>query len=547
MNQRLYYNGVVLTAIDEAFCAQAVLTENGRIKEVFFNNADSIELRFPNAEKVDLKGNILIPGFVDGHSHFLQTVFERQYLNAKSSPLGESDSVEALLESLKKQLKEPRFAKQEYLFANGYDEAVYPDHRLPTRYDLDSVTNKPLALSHISGHNTVFNSAALAAAGIDDGYTPPPDGSVGRFPDGTLSGVFYENAKQDVFPQLNLNVEDILRNGIKEAALNYASVGVTTAQDGATGLEWYKITRQLALEGELPIDLVSYLFGEDTGKILDDDNNKRYNGHYRAAGYKIFLDGSPQAKTAWLSKPYRKTLIGHDENYRGSGIYTDEQLKKIVSNAVKKHWQLNVHTNGDEAIEQFLNVYEEVKKEFPYAAETRPVCIHCQTVRADQLDRMKELGILASFFVDHVYYWGDYHEQEILGEERARRISPLAQALKKGVRFSLHQDTPVTLQSPLFAIHNAVNRVTRSGRILGEEFRISPQQALKAVTIDSAYQIFEDKNKGSIEPGKYADFVVLDQNILTVSPEQIKNIKVLETIKDDKTVFKLGEGTYESD
>ncbi len=541
MSQRLYYNGIILTSTDEDPYAQAVLTENGRIKEVFFNNAENIDHRFPNAEKIDLHGNVLISGFVDGHSHFLQTVFERHYLNAKSSPLGESDSVESLLESLKKQLKEPRFAEQEYLFANGYDEAVYPDHRLPTRYDLDSVTSKPLALSHISGHNTVFNSAALKAAGIDDGYTPPPDGSVGRFSDGTLSGIFYENARQDVLPQRNLNAEEILQSGIKEAALQYASVGVTTAQDGATIPEWYRITQELALKGELPIDLVSYMLGENTEKILDDDNSKQYNGHYRVAGYKIFLDGSPQAKTAWLSKPYKKTLIGHDKSYRGSGIYTDKQLREIVLNAVKRHWQINVHTNGDEAIEQFLNVYEEVKKEIPYAEETRPVCIHCQTVRKDQLDRMKELKILASFFVDHVYYWGDYHEEEILGEERARRISPLAEALEKGVRFSLHQDTPVTLQSPLFAIHNAVNRVTRSGKVLGGEFRISPQQALKAVTIDAAYQIFEEKSKGSIEPGKYADFVVLDQNILTVSPEKIKNIKVLETIKEDRTVFKRVE------
>ncbi len=541
MSQHLYYNGVILTSTDENPYAKAVLTENGRIKEVIFEDTENIESRFPDAEKKDLNGNVLIAGFVDGHSHFLQTVFESYHLNAKPSPLGESDSVETLLESLKKQLEDPKFAEQEYLYADGYDEAVYPDHRLPTRYDLDSVTSKPLALSHVSAHNTVFNSAALKAAGIDDGYTPPPDGDVGRFPDGTLSGIFYENSRRDVLPKKEVNAEEVLLDGITNAALNYASVGVTTAQDGATGLEWYRITKKLALEGKLPIDIVSYLFGEDAGYLLDDEENKRYHNHYRAAGYKIFLDGSPQAKTAWLSKPYKKTLAGHGEDYRGSGIYTDEQLRKIVSNALGKNRQLNVHTNGDEAIEQFLRVYEEVKKEFPSAEKTRPVSIHCQTVREDQLDRLKELGILASFFVDHVYYWGDYHEEEILGEERARRISPLAEALKKGVHFSLHQDTPVTLQSPIFAIHNAVNRVTRSGKVLGEEFRITPWQALKAVTIGSAYQIFEENEKGSIEKGKYADFAVLDKNILTVPPEEIKNIKVLETIKEDVSVFKRNE------
>ncbi|MBR1392462.1 MAG: amidohydrolase [Ruminococcus sp.] len=536
MSKRIYYNGTVLTSDEKHPFAYAVLTENGRISEVIYESIPGIEEHFPDAERFDLKGNTLIPGFVDAHSHFLSTPRELRQLNAAASPLGESDSVEELVASLKRQLSTGRFDSVPYLYARGYDESVYPDHRLPTRLDLDKVTDKPLAVTHISGHNTVFNSAALALAGITDDYQPGEDGSAGRLADGSLSGVFYENAVRDVFPKREENAEQTIREGLDEALLRYISEGVTTAQDGATDKESYRIARALADEGKFPIEVVSYLSG-DAAELLDIDGTKKYSGNYRAQGYKLFLDGSPQAKTAWLSKPYHHTLKGQDDSYRGYGIYTDEQLLSLIGRALKSGWQINVHTNGDEAIEQLIRVYSKAAESVPDAAKTRPVSIHCQTVRSDQLDRIKEAGILVSFFVDHVYYWGDYHLSEILGADRASRISPLGEALKKGIRFTTHQDTPVTRQSPLFAIHNAVNRVTRSGQVLGEQYRISVLDALRAVTINSAYQLFEENTKGSIEPGKQADFVIIDRDITSIPASQIKDTLVLKTVKRDKVIF----------
>ena len=536
MSKRIYYNGTVLTSDEKHPVAHAVLTQDGKISEVIYESIPGIEEHFPDAERFDLKGNTLIPGFVDAHSHFLSTPRELRQLNAAASPLGESDSVEELVASLKRQLSTGRFDSVPYLYARGYDESVYPDHRLPTRFDLDKVTDKPLAVTHISGHNTVFNSAALALAGITDSYQPGEDGSAGRLEDGSLSGVFYENAVRDVFPKREENVEQIIRDGLDEALLRYISEGVTTAQDGATDRQGYSIARALADEGKFPIEVVSYLCGE-AAELLDNEGTKKYSGNYRAQGFKLFLDGSPQAKTAWLSKPYHHTLKGQNDSYRGYGIYTDEQLLKLIGRALKSGWQINVHTNGDEAIEQLIRVYSKAAEDVSNAAKTRPVSIHCQTVRSDQLDRIKEAGILVSFFVDHVYYWGDYHLSEILGADRASRISPLGEALEKGIRFTTHQDTPVTRQSPLFAIHNAVNRATRSGRVLGEQYRISVLDALRAVTINSAYQLFEENTKGSIEPGKQADFAVLDHDITSIPASQIKDTLVLKTIKRDKVIF----------
>lgn len=540
MSRELYYNGTILTAVDAFPKAAGILVEDGRILEVIREFDGEAERLYPDAKPVDLQGKTLVPGFIDGHSHFLQNILELKQLNAKPAPLGEANSVEELVKTLKEQLNDPIYADQEYLHARGYDEAVYPDHRIPTRFDLDQVTTKPLVLDHASGHNSVFNSAALALANITDDYEPGPDGSVGRFEDGTLTGLFHENARRDVLPKTKADIWEEFEQGIEQVTLLYSSKGVTTAQDGATPREWHDYVQRLAEEGKLKIDLVSYVLGEGTDELITakEPQNYAYKNHYRVAGKKFFLDGSPQAKTAWLTKPYHIPPEGRDETYRGYGIYTDEQLLLLFEEAIRNHWQINVHTNGDEAIEQLIRVYGEALKKTGVTQDLRPVSIHCQTVREDQLDRIKELGILVSFFVDHTYYWGDYHASAVLGEERAVRISPLASAIRRGISFSLHQDTPVTSQNPLFAIHNAVNRKTRSGRVLGEEYRISAWEALKAVTIQAAYQLFEEKEKGSIEAGKRADFAILDKNPLTVPADTIKDIQVVETIKDGCTIYR---------
>ena len=545
MSKAIYYNGTILTASDDNQEAAAVLVEDGIIKRVVYadREAEAFLSSDHGAQTVDLQGRVLIPGFIDGHSHFLQNTLELFQLDARPSPLGKADSVEQLIAALKEQLADPKYGRQEYLYARGYDEAVYPDHRIPTRWDLDRVTAKPLALTHASGHNTVFNSAALQLAGIGEDYTPPQGSSVGRTSDGTLTGIFHENARFDVFPKTLKNEREILEKGFETVVFQYVSKGVTTAQDGATSKTWYGYTEQLAARGKLPIDLVSYIVGSGPEDVLTakEPRESTYVNHYRAAGIKLFLDGSPQAKTAWLSRPYHVPPENAAPGYSGYGIHTDKEVTEIFKKALANHWQVNVHTNGDEAIEQFIRTYQRAVGETGVTTDLRPVSIHCQTVKEDQLDRMKKLGILASFFVDHVFYWGDYHVESVLGLERARRISPLSSALKRKLSFSLHQDTPVTAQDPLFAIHNAVNRTTRSGKVLGGEFRITPWEALKAVTINAAYQLFEEDKKGTIEVGKCADFAIWSDNPLKVPPEKIKEITVLETIKDGRILYRKSD------
>jgi predicted amidohydrolase YtcJ len=172
-------------------------------------------------------------------------------------------------------------------------------------------------------------------------------------------------------------------------------------------------------------------------------------------------------------------------------------------------------------------------------ADRRPVMIHAQTAREDQIDRMIEEGIVPSYFVAHTFYWGDWHRDSVFGVERASRISPLRSSTDKGLRHTIHNDTPVVPANMMRLLWTAVNRITRSGKVLGEAQRATVMEGIKAMTLDGAYQFFEEDSKGSIEAGKRADLVILDKNPMKVDPIDIKDIAILETIKDGETVFKM--------
>lgn len=246
----------------------------------------------------------------------------------------------------------------------------------------------------------------------------------------------------------------------------------------------------------------------------------------------MVLDGSPQGRSAWMTEPY----LGEDPGYCGYPWMEDGMVADYVKQAVAENKQILAHCNGDAASEQFLNAYEKAVNEKKSGKDLRPVMIHSQTVRNDQLERMAGLNMIASIFVGHVWYWGDIHVKN-LGDKRGNHISPVKDAMDRGVCVNFHQDTPVTKPDMLHSVWCAVNRVSRSGNTIGRDQAVSVYDALKAVTINSAYQYFEEDSKGSIMIGKRADLVILDQSPLEVEPMHIRNIRVLETIKDGETIF----------
>jgi hypothetical protein len=432
-------------------------------------------------------------------------------------------------------------ARTGWIIGMGYDDSQLREQRHPTRDDLDAVSkDTPVLVVHQSGHLAALNSKGLETVGYSAETVEPPGGTIrrragSREPDGLIGGMAW-------FPQLfsklgRLGSED--NKALLLAGLDrYAEFGFTTAKEGRATAEAVDTEAALAEQGRLKMDVVAFPDIQGAASAISGPFlSKTYTGRFRIGGAKLTLDGSPQGKTAWLTKPYLVPPAGQGKDYVGFPAMTDEEANAFVDQAFKNGWQIHGHCNGDAAADQFIRAVRlATAKHGP--GDRRPVMVHAQTVREDQLDAMKELGIIPTFFGMHTYYWGDWHRDSVLGPDRASRISPAASALKRGIPFTQHHDAPVALPSSIMVLFSQVNRVTRSGQVLGPEQRVSVMDAIKSITINAAYQYFEERSKGSLEPGKLADFVILDQNPLTVDPMKIKDIKVVETIKEGKTIYR---------
>ena len=531
MTRRLYFGGKILTMDRENPEAEALLTEDGKILAV----GSMSDLENCEAERVDLLGKTMMPAFVDGHSHLCSTGLN---LTKYCSLVG-SSSIDEILERISAFIESRNLKNGEAVTCRGYDLAVMKEGRHPTAADLDRLgVDNPIACIHLSGHVAAYNTVAMQKAGVlDDGYTCPAGGFVGRDKNGRLNGYFEETAKQAFAPVFLTKVEkDERKNAILTAQDYYLKYGYATVQDGsANTTEALETLQELAEEGKLKLDIVAYISASDADPTIWEKatswDKGNYRNHLKIGGVKLFLDGSPQVRTAWMREPYE----GETE-YRGFPTLTDEILERRLRRAVAHGFQPIAHCNGDAAAEQFLSQWEKLYQEDPKRAELRPVMIHCQTVGYDQIARMKKCGMLASFFVGHCFYWGDTHLTNF--GERGWRISPVGQALAEGVPFNFHQDSPVTPPNMLHSIWCAVNRMTRNGVCIGKENRISCYDALAAATRGGAYAYYEENTKGILKAGAVADFVILSEDPTSVPPDGIKDIKVDSTIKDDIVLYK---------
>lgn len=540
--KKIYFNGNVITVDKNETVAEAILIEDGKIKAVGTN--DEILALDADAERVDLNKKTILPGFIDPHGHIVPMA---QTLMIVS--LGDVTSKEELLERLNKELEENPPEGDKWLIGFGYDNTKFEDGEHPTKFDLDTVSKEiPITVSHASGHLSAVNSKALELYGyVGEDYIVPEGGVVRTVsPDSKEpNGVLEENALLDSEKKKVVKspgFEDVLKAMVRAQKL-YASLGVTTTQDASVeeANGYQHILGACAQNDMLMIDIVGLATQPSTKNLMTDEGTpkREYFKHYKLAGAKTWLDGSPQGFTAWLSKPYHVVPEGQPDDYCGYGTQTDEVVTNYFVDCINMNIQVHVHVNGDEACEQFLRCYEKAVEITGHGTELRPVMVHCQALRYDQLDRVKALNAVPTFFNDHVRFWGDLHHDKVFGPERAQNISPIGWALEKGIKFTLHQDPPVKVPNQIIGIHTAVNRTTESGRVLGEHQRISVMEAIKAVTINGAYQYFEEDTKGSLEVGKLADMVILDKNPLEIPAEELETIKVLETIKEGKTIFAI--------
>ena len=503
----------------------AILVENGKIVQV--GKVDDFEINRENIRCIDLKGKTIMPSFIDSHSHITALA---QTLGIVS--LKDVANFEEIKIRLERYIDGKNIKPNEWIVGHGYDHNYLKEKTHPTKYELDKISTKyPIMIVHASGHMGVANSLGLKLLNIDENTKNSEGGIIGRIantnePDGYLEeNAFIQNSQK----VLNLSDEEKL-NLLEMAQEEYIKNGITTVQDGITKNKEFEMLKLASTKGRLKIDVVSYVDMKESSNILKENSEylKKYKNRYKIGGYKIFLDGSPQGKTAWMSKPYE-----NEKEYKGYGIYSDIDVEKFVSKSLEENIQLLAHCNGDQASEQLIRAFEKQSKN--QEIKTRPVMIHAQTVRYDQLERMKKLNMIPSFFITHIYYWGDIHIKNL--GERAYKISPANYAKKQNLKFTFHQDTPVLNPNMLELVHIAVNRKTKNGIILGKEEIIDVYSALEAITINSAYQYFEKDMKGSIESGKLADLVILSDNPLKVDKDKIKTIKILATLKEGKMVY----------
>ena len=488
----------------------------------------------------DLQGNTLLPGFIDGHSHFAN--FGVQAIGAQILPPPDAGAknIPALIDILNQWNTEENRALTGWIFGMGFDDSVLEEKRFPTKEDLDKVsTEYPIMLIHISNHFASLNSKGLEILGITSETKDPEGGIIRRMPNSQEpNGVLEELA---AIPYML----EAIKPSSKEAAIKFfeegqkmaLSFGYTTAQEGRA-MDNHEILANAAESNTLKLDVVSYVDYMFVDKYMDSNwNSNSYTNHYRIGGMKLTLDGSPQGRTAWRTQPYLLVPEGTSEDYLGyPAIPNDDDVTAIYEKSFQNNWQILTHANGDAAMDQMIRTMKPVAEKYGNQ-DRRNVLIHGQYVREDQLDSFKELNVIASLFPLHTFYWGDWHK-EIIGDSLGNNISPVKTALNKGLNITIHTDAPVALPNLMRVVWTAVNRTSRSGEIIGEGERLTPYEALKGITIWSAFQHFEETSKGTLEKGKLADLVILDKNPLKVSAEEIKEIIVLETIKEGLTIFK---------
>lgn len=540
----IYVGGTILTMEgDTPEYAQALVVQGGEI--AFVGERKAALSRYSSSTVEDLNGHTLVPGFLDGHGHISISGFLSLMANLYPPPDGPGQDHDALVASLKSwtESEDGKLVVGQYgwIIGNGYDDSQLAEQDHPTAEVLDRVsTELPVMVIHQSGHLASINNKAIELLGYSSA-TPDPDGGVfRRKADGSPNGVLEESAFVGVvFNVISKTDAAMQATSLAKAQEQYAKWGYTTAQDGRTFPSDSAALERAAQSGALYLDVVSYPDIQSGIAAMESEYYKPepiYNGRYRIGGAKLSLDGSPQGKTAWLSKPYFLPPHGQGPDYSGYAAMPDEQANALVAKAFAKGWQLLVHANGDAAIDQMLSAVAAARAMHP-RPDHRTVLIHGQTLRKDQIAGLASNGILPSLFPMHTYYWGDWHCDSVLGNDRAQYISPTRDVLEAGLTLTSHHDAPVTFPNSMRVLDATVNRTTRTGKVLGANQRLTPYEGLKALTIWAAAQFYEEDRKGTLTPGKLADLVILDQNPLTVEPSKIHTIRVVKTIKEGEPVW----------
>ena len=556
-NSLLIHNGTILTLEDDLPSVEAIYVKDGIIQEMgtyvdlkkYKNQVDKV---------IDLKGKTLLPGFVDPHTHTVLSSFLAPMEDL--SGFKHSSEVE-VWEHLAEQSK--NYKTGEWIVAKGIDPILVKDLKSPHISFLDSlIPNNPLLMLSQSLHTYWANSESFALMNIDKNTKDPTEHSYyEKDSAGELTGQMMEQEAFKPFQEVILKAfgkEKLLQSSI-DALYDYPKNGNTTVTtmgmttDNPQVLRLYQhlsgkatFTNQLFSKlGFLPERQPAvrhFVFIRQDMDVILPNSVENGDDFFKVVGVKLWYDGSPYTGSMYLKEPYlHSDLTEHGfhipKGHKGEALIELDELTELVKKYQSKGWQIAVHTQGDLAIKETLKAFEANKD----GENHRHRLEHCLLLGETEMDKMTELGVYPSIHINHLWYYGDALRDEIIGAERAEKILPVQQTIDRSLKPTLHADQPMFESDPLSLIHTAVNRKTRAGNLLGEANQITVLNALKAMTINGAFQIKMENKIGSLKVGKYADFVILDKNPLTVPAESIKDIQVLQTIINGNTIFVINE------
>jgi predicted amidohydrolase YtcJ len=540
----IFYGGPILTVNAKNEEAQALAIQNGKIVAVGSKDAVTKEWQANNTKVVDLKGQTLMPGFIEPHAHIIgTTMMTNMWVNLSNFTLP-YDTIESITQKLRAQLK--NVPAGGWLAAFGVD----PSRSTPfmaelTATDLDKVsTEVPILVLNQSGHIAYANHKALQMAGITD-KSPNPEGGGGgvyvKDAQGRLTGKLMEApAIYPIFAKMPAPSDAQTITAIQTTAKQMAANGVTTSTDMSVGI-YFGLDKEVALYRQIfgndsaPLRFRGYLWGEALPKGYNAIKPNEGTDRMRFVGVKFVSDGSVQGFSGALNEPY---IYPKNSTWRGNLNYKDADIYNMMKPFFDQGWQIAIHSNGDRAIDQTLNNYSKLLTGNSSSQDRRLRIEHFTINNESQVKKAVKLGVIPGFTIGHVDYWGAAFNNKIIGPKRSERIDPAGDVKRAGGKFTLHSDSPVTPIAPLNYVSEEVTRLWQlpPQKVLGPDQAVSVDDAIRAITIDAAYSMFADNIVGSLEVGKQADFVMLEKNPRTTPPADIRNIKVKGTWIDGKPV-----------
>ncbi len=529
----IFVGGPVVTIDGHGTVAEALAVTGGKIAAVG-SRRDVLALRTSGTEVIELGGRALLPAFVEPHSHPLQVALTLGPPAIDVRPFVVPTGAE-VMRKLTDAIQDGPDGTQVLLY--GIDVLLQPDLQLPTRTQLDRLApNNPVIIIANSGHAAYANTAAFRLAGITNDTPNPVGAEYVRGPDGELTGEVREAAALQTLamPYLLKVAQPNAFENMQWAFGQLAAAGIATSSEHSyTAAQQGDLYRKMAADPDVKLRIRAYEIGtpdlaKDPGHVAG--ARAGADQLFAQIGMKLWADGSPWQGNIFTSFPYLDTAatrrMGLEPHHHGGMNYTPEQITELATGFIKQGWQLSCHVHGDSAIDVVLDSYEKAQS----PASVRSRLEHVGAMTPTQFQRAARLGVHPSLFIEHVYFWGDPLIDELFGQDHGAHWMSAKSALDAGLRVSFHNDGNVSPPDPLGNIATAVTRKANgSGRILAPEQRISVAQAVRAQTIDAAWQLHLDTEIGSLERGKYADLVVLSADPHAVNPDALRDISVQAT------------------